>query len=156
VSFISPEDRDQIHTLIAQYCHFADEGHHDAWVDLFTDDGEMITSVVGSAKGSSELRAWIEQELGFFSGYQIRHFVTNTLLLPTSADSVRARSFVLMTRQPTARPPGDPSQPSGAEVLATAVYEDVIERTERGWKFKSRRAEAVSPLDPAFLHDASD
>ena len=39
MSAIAQEDREGIHALISQYSHAVDEGHFDAWVDLFTEDG---------------------------------------------------------------------------------------------------------------------
>ena len=151
MSLISTQDREEIHGLIARYSHSVDAGHVDAWVDLFTADGEIISPSPGNAKGREELRAWVERALGLFSGYQIRHIVTNTLLLPASPDVVHARSYVLLTRQ--AEEASEPSAMPGTEVMATGVYVDEIHRTPRGWKFRSRTAGSALPLDPAFLAD---
>ena len=151
LSFITSEDREQIHALISHYSHTVDSGHLDAWIDLFTDDGEIVSTESGSAKGKEELRIWVERATGAFSGYQIRHIVTNTLLVATSPDRVQARSYVLLTRQAPATASPDPSAMPVTELMATAAVEDEIHRTRRGWKFRSRRVESALPLDPAFV-----
>ena len=80
----------------------------------------------------------------------------NTLLLPTSPDVVRARSYVLLTRQGAADPSQGSAAATGTELVATGVYEDEIHRTSGGWKFKSRRTDSALPVDPAFLAERAD
>ncbi|MFK7894607.1 MAG: nuclear transport factor 2 family protein [Myxococcota bacterium] len=140
---ITAQDRAQIHALIALYSHTFDGGDVDAWIDLFTEEAEFVTSTVGSAQGKEALRRWAEERLADRAGDQMRHFATNTLLRPLSSDQVRARSYVLITRQSL-------TGGSLAQVLFTGVYEDDIRRTPKGWKFERRRAEASLPLDDAF------
>lgn len=155
-SLISLEDREQIRTLIARYNHAADEGLIDAWADLFTEDGEWHSSIAGHAKGKAELRDWLKHELSFFEGYRLTHFLTNTLFLPQSSDIVRARSHLIMTRKSLEDAvDGDVITSMGGEIVSTAVLEDIIQRTENGWKFKVRNAEMAPEFDPAYLTDNS-
>ncbi len=134
----------QVRDLISRYSHAVDAGEVEAIVNLFVDDGELITPV-GSPQGSAALREWAQQRIDSREPrIQVRHMVVNTLIAPVNSSRVRARSMLLYTRQ-------NIDKPLSAEVMATGIYEDIIVHTANGWRFQQRRMEVAPGIDPIYF-----
>lgn len=134
----------QVRDLISQYSHAVDAGEVDALVNLFVEDGELITPV-GSPRGWVALRQWAQQRIDSREPrIQVRHMVVNTLIAPVNSGRVRARSMLLYTRQHI-------DKPLSAQVMATGIYEDIIVHTASGWRFQLRRMEVAPAIDPIYF-----
>lgn len=96
----------------------------DAWVDCFTDDGEVV-SPFGNPKGRDELRAWIGGIVDNLTG--TRHFTGNEVVTG-DGDRATMRSYYFVVGT-TEAPPA---------VGATGSYEDELTRTDGQWRFTRR------------------
>jgi hypothetical protein len=52
--------KDEIHELIARYCHTLDFGFYEEWVDCFTEDGAFDSPIFGRHPGKVALRKLTE------------------------------------------------------------------------------------------------
>ncbi|HJP75049.1 MAG TPA: nuclear transport factor 2 family protein [Pseudonocardiaceae bacterium] len=118
------EDRIAITDLINQHGHHADDGNFDAMLDLFTTDVVLDLTGVGleTVIGHERIRA-LAKEIG--DDNPVAHTVSNIVLSPIGPDEVHARA-------------------KGIAVMAdgragSATYEDVVIRTEAGWRISHRR-----------------
>jgi uncharacterized protein (TIGR02246 family) len=140
---LTAADREEIRALISRYSHAIDAGDSTAWLELFPEDGALVTPV-GSPNGRAELLAWVNERLASRAeNVQVRHFVLNTLIVPVSDGVARARSMLLYTRQ-------DVLTPLSAQTLATGIYEDELRRTPAGWRFSKRTMEVAAPFDALY------
>lgn len=138
------EDRLAITDLLSRYCHAMDAARADLCIELFIDDAVLDTPV-GAAEGRAAIRDWMEQRLALRSSeYQVGHYMLNPLLASLGPGWARVRSMLLYTRQAIK---GD----GGAELLGTGIYEDQVLKTERGWRFQSRRYELLAPLEDIYF-----
>jgi 3-phenylpropionate/cinnamic acid dioxygenase small subunit len=121
---LATEDRLAIHELLALHGHLVDDGTIDELDRLFTDDAVYDVSALGfgTHRGLDRLR-----ELFQFNGdgNPVGHHVTNILVRVDADGVVRARS-------------------KGIGILAdgssgTVTYDDVVERTARGWRIAERK-----------------
>lgn len=134
------EDTLAIHELLARYCHGMDAARADLVIDLFTDDADMQTQV-GNSSGRAQIKAWIDERITQRDPHvQVGHYLLNPLVFAMSASEARVRSMLLYTKQSL-----DFSAP--CELVATGIYEDVVVKTAKGWKFKSRQSTLSAPLD---------
>jgi len=141
MSTISFEDHQEIQALVARYCITTDNA--DA-------DGFMALWVAPEAFGGYEsgpfgtMATW--QEMYDFEKHHVapggmangkRHQVTNLLIEPVDANTVHVTHDLIVLE--VAEIPG---------VLATGRYDkSVVVRTDKGWRFKSRKLH----VDPGFF-----
>jgi ketosteroid isomerase-like protein len=118
------EDRIAITDLINQHGHHADDGDFDAMLGLFTEDVVYDLTGVGMdpVTGHEQIRA-LALKIG--EDNPVAHAVTNIVLSPIGPDEVHARS-------------------KGIAIMAdgragSATCEDVVIRTEAGWRISNRR-----------------
>lgn len=141
---ISDTDRGAIHDLLSRYCHSIDAHRANLCAGLFSNDAVLETPV-GNAEGGAAIRAWIDGRLAQRKkGIQVRHLLLSTLLAPLDADLVRARSTLLYTWEST-------EGPRNASVKSTIIYEDVVRRTQAGWRFARRTCDTQLPLDDVYF-----
>ena len=146
---ISLADRVAIADLLARYSHTYDGRDTDAFAALFTEDAE-ITVQAEPIVGRSAIRDWAaDLHAKRPSGIQVRHFQTNTLLVPIDRDRVRARTMLILTWHDSAKPYG-----TGVRLMATGIYQDELHRTAEGWRFFRRAADIEFPLEPAFRRES--
>jgi hypothetical protein len=144
MKMISDADRSAIQDLLSRYCHSIDAACADLCAGLFTDDAVLETPV-GSAKGGTAIREWINNRLALRQDLiQVRHLMLSTLLAPLEPDRVRARSTLLYTWESL-------EIPREVSVKSTVIYEDVAQRTPSGWRFASRRCDTQLPLDDVYF-----
>ena len=119
-------DRLAIHELLALYGHVIDERRWEDMELVFTEDvtfdaSDFETGVVHSL---AELRAkWS----GDLSQHPVAHHATNIVISEDVDGTVRVLSKGLGVGR------------KGR--VGSAVYRDVVVRTEAGWRLRSRRAE---------------
>lgn len=148
---VSIEDRLAVQDLMARYAHYVDNGLGEAWASTFTPDGVLDFQGM-PIRGHDELVAFAGQDLGFYP----THFVGNTLMVQVAADRIHARSMVIVAIRSK---DATPVQAHGVtidaptELLGVGIYDDEIVRTDRGWRFKLRKAGSTgaAPFHSDFL-----
>ena len=122
------EDKDAIRELLARYCFLLDGYRLDEFAALFTADGEWI-SRNGTAKGPAAieqlLRGMVPEPA---PGKRRKHFTTN-IIIDLAGDSATVISNFLVVRDSDV----------GPTIAVAGTYDDIVVRTDAGWKFKSRR-----------------
>jgi ketosteroid isomerase-like protein len=133
VKNISIEDRLAIHELISLHGHVVDRGEFDRLHELFTDDIVYDLSALGgeSLEGAEAIRA---ASLRLGAGNPVGHHVTNVVVSDENGQ-IRATSKAIGIRK------------DGS--AGSLVYEDVLRRTEAGWRISYRRITMRrEPLQP--------
>ncbi|WP_438027458.1 nuclear transport factor 2 family protein [Sorangium sp. So ce233] len=129
---LAAEDRLAIHELLALHGHIVDDGTIEDLDQLFTEDAVYDVSALGfgAHRGLDRLRELFQWK---GEGNPVGHHVTNVMVRVDGGGVVRVRS-------------------KGIGVLAdgksgTVIYEDVVQRTARGWRITERkvRAKASAP-----------
>jgi 3-phenylpropionate/cinnamic acid dioxygenase small subunit len=121
------DDRVAITDLIKLHGHHADDGDLDAMLGLFTED--VVYDLTGVDMpvlvGHEQIRA-IAKEIG--DDNPVAHLVTNIVLSPVGPDEVHARSKGIAVM--------------GNGRAGSATYDDVVIRTDKGWRISKRRITA--------------
>ncbi|HLS48732.1 MAG TPA: nuclear transport factor 2 family protein [Actinomycetaceae bacterium] len=127
----SPADRLEIDELFSRYSWAIDTGDVDGFEALFVDDAELEDTVVGrsfTAPGAARAFATYFREREVFPGRQ--HWVGPAVMTMAGDDTCHIRSFVMASHLYS----------TGANYLTfLGSYDDVVVRTEQGWKFQRRR-----------------
>lgn len=111
-----------IHEVLALYGHVIDEREWDRLDEVFTDDHHFYSSTGRVFRSRAELRShWVGPEVT----HPIGHHVTNIIVTPVDGDTARCISKGLYVR-------------SEAQITS-AVYRDLVVRTENGWRLRERR-----------------
>jgi SnoaL-like protein len=125
------EDRELIWRLLLEYRKQLDLRDFAAYAQLFTDDGEWRGDL-GSATGPAEIEQLLIRTLEGYTGESTAHLhlVANPLI-EVDGDQATAESvWCYVTRDFSDNP-----------VLSfIGHYEDVLVRTENGWRFQRRVA----------------
>jgi len=137
---VSAEDICAIGKLLADFCHYLDDGEVEPWVSLFTDDGVFNRPSVGLRHtGAAELRSFIEGEVT--GGVRGVHLCLNAAIA-TDGNEGQATSDFLFVYQLPARP----------QAVATGRLIDVLRKADGHWKFAERTMEVrMTPAMPATV-----
>ncbi|MBF6209159.1 nuclear transport factor 2 family protein [Streptomyces gardneri] len=113
-----------IRQLLGLYPQHADDGEHDAFAGLFSDDG-VIRIGDRVIAGQSEIRDWIASTA---AAGPLRHLMMNSYVYVTStAEAYGSIDMVLL------------GKPHGHwEIRATPRYSDRFVKTAAGWRFAER------------------
>lgn len=142
---LTPDDHVEIQQLYATYCHALDKGLGELFASVWTDDGEF-TGGRGPGKANDDRtprkgKAALTT-MGQTSG--TRHFNANLILTPTDEGAKGSCYLMLYTARTT--PPS---------FVETAIYDDTLVRTAKGWKFKKRVVwrddDDITPFKPKPL-----
>lgn len=132
-------DRDAIEAVMVRYMHAFDRVDADAYTDCFTTDGEMsfggqtfkgskeIHTILGEGIIQRQQELWLKQPLETLKGY---HLLSNVDVNIVSPNEAHVRSYWHWITGPSGSGP--------YTVNAIGVYDDVIVRTDKGWKIKKR------------------
>lgn len=139
---LSLQERAELTDLMARYAIYADAGAGEAFASTFTPEGELVIrdQVV---RGQAALAGMINRKTS-----RTLHLPSAPVLVKMAERTVRARSQLLFMREGMGAG-GAPASTAGESGFA--VYEDVIVKTDQGWKFQRRRAAEVQALAPEFL-----
>lgn len=124
---LTEQDRSAICDLINLHGHLTDAGELDRAGELFTDDVtyDLEDFGAGALHGTAAL---LEAALALGDANPVGHHVTNIVITPIDAHSVRVRSKGIgITADGTA---------------GSVVYEDVVTRRPGGWKISYRKVSA--------------
>jgi hypothetical protein len=132
---ISADDRLAIYELIALHGHVMDAGEFDRLDELFADDFVYDLERLGSGRLEGA-KALVDAAIAVGDANPLGHHVTNSLVIGEEDDgSVRVRSKGIGVR-------ADGSS-------GTVVYEDLVRRTDRGWRIARRAViPRMRPLHP--------
>ena len=131
----------EIQNLIATYCIATDNKDVDGFMNCWVtpeEFGGYNSGVFGNMKTWEELKAFEAHHVGPQGNANgKRHQATNVVIHPISETEVRITHDMLVFE--VAEIPA---------VVASGRYNDsVVVKTEKGWKFKSRRLD----IDPGFF-----
>ncbi len=124
-------DRVEINDLIARYALVIDSGQFDDLDALFTDDAQIDFATFGGPVGSlAEIKTFLSSSLPFFTRTQ------HMMGLPAVAldgDTATARTSC-----------NNPMISTGRDGIVSVWliglwYDDVLRRTDAGWRFSSRK-----------------
>jgi len=123
---VSAEDICAIGKLLADFCHYLDDGEVEPWVNLFTHDGVFNRPSVGLRHtGAAELRSFIEGEIA--AGVRGVHLCVNPAIAANGNEGQATSDFLFVYQLPP-RP----------QVVATGRLIDVLHRVGGHWKFAER------------------
>jgi len=121
---ISTDDRLAIYELIALHGHLMDAGDFDRLNELFTDDFVYDLEHLGYGRLQGA-RAFVDAAIALGDDNPLGHHVTNSLVIAEEDDgAIRVRSKGIGIRA------------NGS--CGTVVYEDLVRRTEGGWRVARR------------------
>lgn len=120
-----------VRACIAAYNHAVDDGRTDDVVATYCPDGSCDIKALGAHEGHDALRAAYAKVA---PRVPQRHLVANTLVTEWSAEEARAVSdFVFLVRLD-----------AGWKVQLVGRYDDVLHRTDDGWRFHRREGDFIS------------
>ncbi len=122
---MTTQDYIDISQLYARYNAAIDDGDADAWVDTFTSDG-----VFNKLSGRGQLLKFATED---YTGRHWRHWSSNLIITPTPEGAAGTAHVLLIDVRM------DP--PSIARALRS---EDLLVKTDSGWRFQSRRTRKES------------
>ena len=113
------QDRDEIRQLLRRYNHLIDSHDEEGWPALFTEDGVFDTS--------GEVLVGTEALQKFVASVPpgLRHVVVNEVI-DIDGDEAHVRAYLLLFA----------GTPRALAMMGT--YEDVVRRTDSGWRFARR------------------
>src|SRR5262245_5181478 len=126
------EDRIDIQQLYSQYYQTIDAGQADAWADTFTADGSFNTNI----RGRDALVAFIKRASANGPS-RMRHWNSNLIL--TSTPEGAKGSVYVMQIDIRAKP---------ITVATYSRYDDVLTKTQQGWRFRSRQRSSDTTIEP--------
>lgn len=116
------EDEQAISQVRAHYCHLLDERRWDEFVALFTEDGRF--SGLEAVQGRPAIRAFFERFAATTPEYY--HFCTNGTIA-IDGDSATGRITLEYL-----------SAVDGVSYVSAGHYDDVLQRVDGQWLFRSR------------------
>jgi hypothetical protein len=131
----SPADWIEIRELTARFNRAFDDGDGAGFADTFTADGTLEFSGGGfSSTGHEALTAFVAG-----SAYGNVHITTDPII-EVDGDRARQRCTMLLAWRRKDR--------SRVVFQLTGRYDDELERTASGWRFRRRVAELDKAVDP--------
>jgi 3-phenylpropionate/cinnamic acid dioxygenase small subunit len=143
---LTADDILEIQALYHNYAHYFDAGDGEKWASLWTEDGEF-THGFGRGQATADRTPAKGMAALIIAGNTggTRHFVADLVITPLADGTTKGSCYLLLY---TART----NPPSFVE---TAIYDDTLARTPRGWKFKKRVVwrddDDISPFKPKPL-----
>jgi hypothetical protein len=122
---VSTDDYVEIQQLYAHFCRAWDVGDAEAMANCWTEDGEM-TRGFGPGQSAADRKPGSGFKMGVGNGLT-RHLNTN-LVVTRTPEGARGSVYLLMYTLAT----------NPASVGEVAIYDDMLVKTARGWKFKKR------------------
>jgi 3-phenylpropionate/cinnamic acid dioxygenase small subunit len=139
---LSGDDYIQIQQLYANYAHALDTGQAERFAATFVDDGEF-TGGRGPGRGADARTPLKGHDALLAMGGRggSRHFVANLVINPAPGGA-KASCYLLLFDV----------HKSPATMVETAIYDDTLVKTAKGWKFKKRVVwrddDDISPFKP--------
>ena len=122
------EDLLDIHQLFIDYGHYLDSGDFASYAELFAEEGEILLSPMGRAKGRAEIEALMTKTLGGRAGESF-HLVTSPVVRLAGDQATSEVMWTVLAR-------GEGGQPV---VTMMGRHKDDLVREGGAWKFLRRR-----------------
>lgn len=132
VGALTTQDYIEIHELYARYNHAIDLGigAGQGVADTFTEDGVLNKTTVGRQALA---------ELAKRAGGGPRRHITTSIVLTQTPDGVKGQAYYFLV---------DASSKE-FNLVQGGQYDDLIVKTPKGWRFKTRQTNPVAPVAPA-------
>lgn len=118
----------QIEQLYARYAWALDDSCDEEWLECFTDNGTVESSVFGHFQGREDLRRFLIKYHQAFKTMQLRHLNSN-LLIDISGDHAAGRCYLVLYSSRRGR----------ANINAIGIYRDELHQIDGRWLFASRK-----------------
>jgi 3-phenylpropionate/cinnamic acid dioxygenase small subunit len=126
---VSAADQVEILDLYARYNRTIDTGDIAAWLSVFDPEGELrMTAADRTFRGTEQLERFAAGHVRRSEGRQ-RHFTSNIELRRGDGGLVLGRAYLMVTQT---------EADSGARIVATGAYDDLLARGSDGWLFLQR------------------
>jgi hypothetical protein len=123
------DDLLQIQQLYARYAWALDDRRDEDWLQCFTEDGSVESSMFGRFEGREQLRRFLVKYQAAFKTMQLRHLNSN-LLIDISGDQAEGRCYLVLYS----------SRRGKGDINAIGIYRDELQQIGDGrWLFASRR-----------------
>lgn len=120
-----------IRKTLAQYAQHTDDLDADGWVNMFTEDGSLVSGPK-HLHGHAELRAWITK---VHTGPRLRHLMANAAITIDSPTTAHAEVDMALLR----------AEGSHWALVSSPRYSDKLVKTAAGWKFLERTLSHRAP-----------
>jgi len=134
-------DRLDILQKIAEYSYAFDGRDAEGWANLFTDDGEWISTVREQDKptehlvGREAIRKWAaNRHRTIPDTYRSFHHQSGTIFDALTSEAARTRTMLILTGHDMSGYDGS----KGPGVTITGIYEDDWVKTSEGWLIRKR------------------
>ena len=133
----SMEDWFEIHNLFVRYTTALDRGDLDTVADCFTEDGLVISPLLGDFRGRPDIRAFAERtaRASRERGAQFRHAISN-LAAEVGGDRAYATCYLLEYL----------TENGEAKLLTPGEYDCDLMRVSGKWLFSERRITLDQPF----------
>ncbi len=129
------DDEDQVKGTLARYCQLLDDGDFDGWIELFSDDAQLLFGGT-THEGRPSIRGYMEKVQP--PEGRGKHITAN-VLVDVDGDAASAHTDYLFVR-PTAE---------GLVLVATGRYHDQLVRDGEAWRFSRREITLLAPAGRA-------
>jgi 3-phenylpropionate/cinnamic acid dioxygenase small subunit len=142
---LSTRDYIEIQQLYARYVTVLDQGRAEEYAGMFTADGEFARGrAAGHANDDRTPIKGTKALIDYVRNVDARHFITNIVITPTR-EGAKGSCYLLLYSKVSTSP----------TMMETAIYEDQLVRTAKGWKFTKRTVwrddDDLSPFRPKPL-----
>lgn len=120
------EDKLAIHELLATHLRHLDNHDVDAWTQCWVPEGRFVATY-GTNVGHEEIRGFLQGHIAAGKEDGARHLATNVIV---SGEGDKVNVYSLVVKLQVEKPPF---------IIATGVYNDVVVRTNEGWRFEVRQ-----------------
>jgi 3-phenylpropionate/cinnamic acid dioxygenase small subunit len=122
------DDLLQIQQLYARYAWALDDRRDEEWLECFTDNGSVESSMFGRFEGREDLRRFLAKYQNAFNTMQLRHLNSN-LVIDIFGDRAEGRCYLVLYSSRRGR----------ADTNAIGIYRDQLQQIEGRWLFVSRK-----------------
>ncbi|MBY0358329.1 MAG: nuclear transport factor 2 family protein [Candidatus Obscuribacterales bacterium] len=125
------EDKLEIQELAVRYANAMDDGDLKAWLDTWAEDG-VWEGGIGKYEGKKSLSGLLG-DLG--ARIQNKRHVMTNFVIDSAGDLAKQKCYLFVFERE-----------NSTELVASAVYEDTLQKIDGRWKFIKRSVK----LDPSF------
>ena len=122
------EDLQAITQLFIDYGRFLDGGDFESYALLFAEDGEVLLGPMGRATGPQAIKELMVAQLSASVG-ETYHLISSPMISLNGDQATSSTMWTVMHRSESGAP----------RVTMVGRHEDILVRSNEGWRFKQRR-----------------